>query len=78
MRRVLALEHRLVLDGGVVDALAQRRPRFPPGRAVLTPHPGEWRRLAAGYRISGDPLREERRPAAALALAEASGAGWWS
>ncbi|MEM6853932.1 MAG: NAD(P)H-hydrate dehydratase [Planctomycetota bacterium] len=41
---------------------------------VLTPHPGEFRRLAEALGIDGDPVDPEQRPAAAAALAEATGA----
>jgi len=54
-----------------------------PGRIVMTPHPGEYRRLAATFSEAGtgvsdlmshDPVDPLRRPAAAKALALATGA----
>lgn len=41
--------------------------------AVLTPHPGEYRRLAEALNISADPVRNEMRPAAAELLAQRLG-----
>lgn len=41
---------------------------------ILTPHPGEFRRLAAAAGIDLDPIRPSDRPAAAAALAQAHGA----
>lgn len=42
-------------------------------RAVLTPHPGEFRRLAGSLRISPDPASAGTRPLAAEALAQRLG-----
>lgn len=41
--------------------------------AILTPHPGEFRALAASLAIHADPLRDETRPAAAALLAQRLG-----
>lgn len=41
---------------------------------VLTPHPGEFRRLAEALGIKGDPTDPAQRPDAAAALAQATGA----
>lgn len=41
--------------------------------AVLTPHPGEFRRLAAALRISADPTSDASRPAAAEQMAQKLG-----
>lgn len=41
--------------------------------AVLTPHPGEFRRLAASLRLTHDPTDPASRPAAAEALAQRLG-----
>ncbi|MEM7624565.1 MAG: NAD(P)H-hydrate dehydratase [Planctomycetota bacterium] len=49
------------------ETLATRR-----GGTVLTPHPGEFRRLAAAYGIDQDPTDPEQRPDAAAALAHAT------
>jgi NAD(P)H-hydrate epimerase len=41
--------------------------------AVLTPHPGEFKRLAESLKISNDPVNDATRPAAAEALAQRLG-----
>lgn len=41
--------------------------------AVLTPHPGEFRRLASSLRIQTDPTDDAARPAAAESLAQRLG-----
>jgi ADP-dependent NAD(P)H-hydrate dehydratase len=41
--------------------------------AVLTPHPGEYRRLAATFAIDADPVDPEQRPRAAAELAQRLG-----
>jgi hydroxyethylthiazole kinase-like uncharacterized protein yjeF len=72
--RARGLGHRLLLDGGAFGHLAARPRPLRAGSAILTPHPGEWRRLAAAYGLRGDPVHPRRRLAAARALADASGA----
>lgn len=42
--------------------------------AILTPHPGEFRRLASVLRITADPTSEGSRPAAAEQMAQKLGA----
>ncbi len=42
--------------------------------AILTPHPGEFRRLATALRVSGDPTDAASRPGAAEAMAQRLGA----
>jgi len=63
--------HRpVVLDADGLNHLAateQRREGDSP--LILTPHPGEFRRLAAGVDITADPTREDDRPRGAAALA---------
>lgn len=66
----------MVLDADALNAMAARRlvqADFR-ARAVLTPHPGEFRRLAACFGIDADPVRPEERPEAAGALARRLGA----
>ena len=65
----------LVVDADALNALAavaefHRDFRVP---AVLTPHPGEYRRLAAALGLDGDPVDAARRPAAAEQLAQRLG-----
>ena len=65
----------LVVDADALNALAavvefHRDFRAP---AVLTPHPGEYRRLAAALDLNGDPVDAARRPAAAEQLAQRLG-----
>lgn len=45
-----------------------------PNSTVLTPHPGEFRRLASAYGLDLDPVDPEARAESALALARAAGA----
>ncbi len=44
------------------------------GRVIMTPHPGEFRRLASTLSIALDPVDPRSRPAAAEALAQRVGA----
>ncbi len=65
----------LVVDADALNALAavaefHRDFRAP---AVLTPHPGEYRRLAVALGLDGDPVDPARRPAAAEQLAQRLG-----
>ncbi len=66
----------IVVDADGLNALAQvvelhldfRAP------AVLTPHPGEYRRMASSLRITADPVDARSRPGAAEAMARKLGA----
>lgn len=65
----------VVVDADALNCLARvpeltRDFRAP---AVLTPHPGEFRRLAEPLRIRDDPTEEKQRPGAAEALAQRLG-----
>lgn len=67
---LLAAPQRLVLDADALNALARRAP--PAARAAdltLTPHPGEFRRLARAWGIDADPVAPHARADAAAALA---------
>jgi len=66
----------LVLDADGLNALATsgQCAREGGGPWVLTPHPGEFRRLAEAFEIEGDPVDPVMRPGAAAALASATGA----
>jgi len=74
---LLAAPQRLVIDADGLNALARigvRAGRPREAAMVLTPHPGEFRRLADVFAIPGDPLDPIQRPAAAQALARCLGA----
>lgn len=65
----------LVIDADGLNALAaapefHRELRAP---AVLTPHPGEYKKLIAALRIDADPVDPARRPEAAAQLARRLG-----
>ncbi len=65
----------LVVDADALNALATV-PQFDQdfrAPAVLTPHPGEYRRLAEALGLDGDPIDKSRRPAAAEQLAQRLG-----
>jgi NAD(P)H-hydrate epimerase len=84
--RVLAVlgdERALVLDADGLNLLAGLMsmgeaagvlPLAPGRRVVLTPHPGEYQRLAEALGLGGDPIARAGRQAAATALARATGA----
>ncbi len=76
VRGFLDWPNPLVVDADGLNALAKqgRCERKGGGPWVLTPHPGEFRRLAAAWGIAGDPTDPAQRPVAAAALARASGA----
>lgn len=76
VRLVAREEHPIVLDADGLSVLAgladfARDIRAP---IVATPHPGEFRRIAGPLGIALDPVREDSRPAAAIALARRLGA----
>ncbi|MBI1335651.1 MAG: NAD(P)H-hydrate dehydratase [Phycisphaera sp.] len=65
----------VVLDADGLNRLASlNKPRSTtgphPATLILTPHPGEYRRLAQALNIVLDPTDESQRPAAAAALAQ--------
>jgi NAD(P)H-hydrate epimerase len=65
----------LVIDADALNALAALREVQRDLRAacILTPHPGEYQRLAAALGIAIDVRRAERREEAAMALAQRLG-----
>lgn len=73
-----AIQHEsipLILDADGLNALATI-PEFTldfRARAILTPHPGEFRRLAQPLAIAHDPVDPKSRPLAAVALAQRLG-----
>lgn len=75
LRAVQQEETPVIVDADALNALAgvpelTRDIRAP---AVLTPHPGEFRRIAEPLRISHDPTEPDSRPAAAESLAQRLG-----
>jgi ADP-dependent NAD(P)H-hydrate dehydratase len=65
----------VVVDADALNALATI-PEFTldfRARAILTPHPGEFRRLAESLSITADPTNPRTRPAAAQQLAQRLG-----
>ena len=74
--RLWAGPRRLVLDADGLNLLAALLPDQPPAAcpaAVLTPHPGEFARLADALGIQESPTDPAERPAAAAALARRLG-----
>lgn len=65
----------MVLDADALNALSRLRQfdRDLRAPAVITPHPGEFRRLADALRLDADPIDPRRRPDAAAALARRLG-----
>lgn len=75
LRAIQQERTHVVLDADAINALADLPELVRDFRApvVLTPHPGEFRRLARGLSISLDPTSEGERPGAAEALAQRLG-----
>lgn len=65
----------IILDADALNALAlvPELAQAWRARAILTPHPGEWRRLADAVRASGDPIEPRGREEAAESLAQRLG-----
>lgn len=65
----------VVVDADAINALAEIPELWRDFRAaaVLTPHPGEFSRLAEALNIDADPVTEQTRPAAAAAMAQRLG-----
>jgi ADP-dependent NAD(P)H-hydrate dehydratase len=65
----------IVADADALNAMASTPDLFRDfrARAVLTPHPGEFARLAAALRITHSPTDDRTRPAAAESLAQRLG-----
>lgn len=66
----------IVVDADGLNALAEMPELHLDFRApaILTPHPGEFRRLASSLRITADPTDSKSRPDAAEAMAQKLGA----
>lgn len=75
LRAVQQQDCPVVVDADGLNALSEIPELFRDfhARAVLTPHPGEFRRLAAVFKITHDPARDQSRPAAAESLAQRLG-----
>ena len=76
LARVMQAPCPLVLDADGLNLVAAGR--VPPRGAghpwVMTPHPGEYRRLAKHYGVTGEPVHAYGRGDAAVVLAGATGA----
>ncbi|GJQ30263.1 MAG: hypothetical protein HBSAPP03_21470 [Phycisphaerae bacterium] len=75
LRAIQHTECPVVIDADALNALAATPDLFRDfrARAVLTPHPGEYRRLATALRIHADPTNTATRPTAAELLAQRLG-----
>ncbi|MEZ6234768.1 MAG: NAD(P)H-hydrate dehydratase [Phycisphaerales bacterium] len=75
LRAVQHADVPVVVDADALNCLADLPDLTPDVRAaaILTPHPGEYRRLADALRIKHDPTNETSRTAAAEALAQRLG-----
>jgi len=70
---------RRVIDADGLNRLAEQQSMAGAklgfdGPTVLTPHPGEYRRLAEAFGLVADPVNPDDRPRAARLLAEVTGA----
>lgn len=73
---IVDLEDRpRVVDADALNAVAAHGRDQLRGPIILTPHPGEWSRLARAVGVQQDPLHDDGRPAAAAALARRLDAG---
>lgn len=65
----------MVIDADALNAMAQIPDLFRDFRApsVMTPHPGEFARLAAAFKVSFSPTDPDERPQAAASLARRLG-----
>jgi ADP-dependent NAD(P)H-hydrate dehydratase len=75
LRAVQQEDVPIVVDADALTCLAQVPELWRDfhARAVLTPHPGEFRRLAEVFKIPHSPTEESERPQAAAALAQRLG-----
>lgn len=75
LRAVQQEEIPVVVDADAINALAEVPELWRDFRAaaVLTPHPGEYRKLAGSLGIKTDPVKEETRENAATELAQRLG-----
>lgn len=75
LRSVYQEDVPVVVDADALNNLAEvpELSRDFLAAAVLTPHPGEFKRLAEALRLSGDPTGPASRPTAAASLAQRLG-----
>ena len=75
LRAVQQEDVPVIVDADALNALAGVTDLYRDFKAaaVLTPHPGEYRRFAASLRIVHDPVDPSSRPTAAAALAQRLG-----
>jgi NAD(P)H-hydrate epimerase len=75
LRNLLASRRRVVLDADGLNTLARfGEPARRDAALILTPHPGEFKRLAEPLGIAASPTDPDQRPDAAAALAQSHGA----
>ena len=70
VRALIQSGHRLVIDADGLNCLAQMDDPPQADQWVLTPHPGEFRRLAEAAGLEADPVDPARRQEAAGQLAQ--------
>ncbi|TVQ33105.1 MAG: NAD(P)H-hydrate dehydratase [Phycisphaeraceae bacterium] len=72
LRAVMQEETPVVVDADALNNLAEtpELQRDFHAHAIITPHPGEYRRLARSLEIDEDPVSPDARPAAAERLAQ--------
>jgi len=75
LRAVKCEDVPVVLDADALNALSRvgELAREWRCRGIVTPHAGEWRRLASAVRASGDPVEPSGRAEAAASLAQRLG-----
>lgn len=75
VRQVIEIARPTVIDADGLNALVsgEMLHRVDLARCVLTPHPGEYERLATARGIGADPTDDDQRPEAAALLAKSLG-----
>ena len=75
VRQVIEIGRPTVIDADGLNALVtgEMLHRVDLSRCVLTPHPGEYERLATARGIGADPTDDDQRPEAAALLAKSLG-----
>lgn len=75
LRAVMQMDAPVVVDADAINALSSMPDitRDVRAAAILTPHPGEYGRLATSLTIRHDPVDPETRPVAAESLAQRLG-----
>lgn len=70
IERLIAMRKPTVIDADGLNSLARNGMPTLHASCILTPHPGEFRRLAKALNLHADPIDATKRPAAAMALAK--------